>query len=208
MKLKSILSIGFLVLMMSVNLKAQETVNGENKWIFKTRMIMTGSSDQSDPDGYMVYSAITFEPSISRKLSGVFSLELNLRTESHEVDFSENAEKGNETALGSIELLPVNLVFQAFLPTQSKFHPYAGAGMNLTVCWEKSGALNSRDLTPTFGPAVQLGTDIHFSSNMLFNVNVGWNSSRTELKDKELKIAELKMDPISLGVGLGFKFGR
>jgi len=190
----------------SVNSNAQETTPQNKKWSFRTRIVMTGSSDQSDPKGYLVYSAFAVEPSISRKLTNIFSLELNARTESHEVDITGNPESVEDIPLGSIELLPVNLLLRVTAPFKGCFHPYAGAGANFTVCWEKSGALNSQDLTPAFGYAVALGSDIDISSNVLFNVNAGWNTLRTDIKDKSEKTASLKIDPLSLGIGLGFNF--
>jgi outer membrane protein len=194
------------LLVASVKSNAQETTPQNKKWSFQTRIVMIGSSDHSDPKGYMVYSAFAVEPSISRKLTNIFSLELNARTESHEVDITGNPESVEDIPLGSIELLPVNLLLRATASFKGSFHPYAGAGANFTVCWEKSGSLNSQDLTPAFGYAVALGSDIDISSNILFNVNIGWNTLRTDIKDKEVKVAFLKIDPLSIGLGLGFRF--
>lgn len=195
-----------LLLIASVKSNAQETTPQNNKWSFRTRIVMTGSSDQSDPKGYIVYSAFAVEPSINRKLTKIFSLDLNARTESHEVDIIGNPESVEDIPLGSIELIPVNLLLTATVPLKGRFHPYAGAGANFTVCWEKSGSFNSQDLTPALGYAVALGSDIDISSNVLFNVNVGWNTLRTDIEDKGIKIASLKIDPLSIGLGLGFRF--
>lgn len=166
---------------------------------------MAGSSDRSEPEGYMIYSAPSIEPSVCRKLSEIFSVEMNVRTESREVDFT-NPLLPDDIPLGSVELLPVTVLLKAYLPSKRVFHPYAGAGMNVTFCWEKSSALNSLDLTPSFGHAIQLGMDIAVSTVIFLNFHTGWNLLRTNLKVQGNKIATFTLDPVSLGAGLGFRF--
>jgi len=48
------------VLLAPAALHAQNTDDLNHPWTFRNRLIMTGSSDHSDPTGYMVFSAITF----------------------------------------------------------------------------------------------------------------------------------------------------
>ena len=55
-------------------------------WSFTTRVLATGSSDHSEPDGFMVYSAFTLEAALRHTLSRSFAAELSIRTESREVD--------------------------------------------------------------------------------------------------------------------------
>jgi outer membrane protein len=185
---------------------AQTTEVPVRNWTFKTRVVMTGSSDHSDPDGYMVYSAISIEPSITRKISKIFSIELSVKSESHEVDILKGDEDGKDLPIGSVELLPVNCILRYSFKTQSEIHPYVGGGVNATFCWEKSGDLNSSDLTPGFGPAVQIGCDYYFNEQVLFNINIGWNKLKTDIKYGNSKAATLSLDPLSLGIGLGFNF--
>lgn len=62
-------------------LYAQDREEKNANWSFQTRLIMSGSSDESDPEGYIVYSTFSVEPSVTRKISKYFSLEMNVRTE-------------------------------------------------------------------------------------------------------------------------------
>ena len=55
-------------------------------WTFTTRLLATGSSDESEPAGYKIYSAFTLEASLRRTFSRVVGAELTVRTESREVD--------------------------------------------------------------------------------------------------------------------------
>lgn len=193
-----------LFLLISIETFSRDTLQTHSTWSFQTRMVMTGSSDHSDPAGYTVYSAFSVEPTLTRKITSRFSLAFNIRTESHEIDFIDSV--GNETPLGSIELLPLNLLVQYDLIHSTNARIYIGGGANLTFCWEKSGALNSTDLPPSLGPALQLGTDLNISKAMFMNFNIGWNALQMDIESAGDKISSLKMDPINLGIGLGYKF--
>lgn len=185
-------------------LYAQDREEKNANWSFQTRLVMSGSSDESDPEGYIVYSAFSVEPSVRRKISKCFSMEMNVRTESHEIDYRDSVNR--EIPLGSVELLPFNLLFQYNLLQKEKARIYFGAGVNLTFCWEKSGTLNSDDLSPSFGPAIQLGCDLNLSKTAFLNLNAGWNGLKTDLESNDIVLATLQMDPLQIGMGIGFVF--
>jgi outer membrane protein len=151
-----------------------------------------------------VFSAVTLEAGLRRTFSRILGAELTVRTESREVDSLFPA--GEDRRLGSLELLPLNLMLQFRLPTRGAVHPYAGAGVNLTVAWEKSGALDSLDMPASVGPALQVGADFDLSSRTLLNVDLEWNTLTADLKNGETRLTRLKVDPLSLGIGLGFRF--
>lgn len=191
-------------LLISISAFSEDTLQTQSSWSFQTRLVMTGSSDVSEPAGYTVYSAFSIEPTLTRRISSGFSVAFNVRTESHEVDFKDSSD--SEIPLGSIELLPLNLFLQFDLIHSAKARMYIGAGANLTFCWEKSGELNSSDLPPSLGPALQLGTDLNISKAIFMNLNIGWNALQMDIESAGTKVSNLKMDPINLGIGLGYKF--
>jgi outer membrane protein len=82
------------------------------------------------------------------------------------------------------------------------------AGANLTVAWEKSGTLDSTDRAGSVGPAVQVGVDWELSSRALLNLDVRWNRLTAELENGGTPLAKLRIDPLSLGIGVGFRFQR
>ena len=183
---------------------AQTAGPPDQRWAFLTRALVTGSSDESTPPGYKVFSAVTLEAGVRRTFGRCIGAELTVRTESREVD--SLVPSGEDRRLGSLELLPVDLLFQFRLPTGGSVHPYAGVGVNLTVAWEKSGALDSVDMAGSLGPAVQLGTDVDLSSSALLNANLKWNSMTADLERGGTPLTSLNVDPLSLGVGVGFRF--
>src|SRR5580765_7949418 len=105
-------------------------------WTFHTSAFISGNSDQSDPAGYTVYSGIGLLAGIRRQLGNAFALELTMRTESREVDVAQTG--GPDLRLGSLELLPVNLLFQWRPPIGGAVRPFIGAGLNVTAAWEKT----------------------------------------------------------------------
>jgi len=135
-------------------------------WTFTTRFVLTGSSDpaQSKPEGYKMYSGIALDAGIQRGLGSKVALDLNFRTESREITLRRGT--GGEAPLGSVESLPVSLLLQYRPRAGEKIRPYLGAGLNLTVVWEKAGALDSTDLSPSIAPVIQLGTDVRLSPRL------------------------------------------
>jgi outer membrane protein len=87
-----------------------------------------------------------------------------------------------------------------------RVRPYAGAGLNLSIFWEKSGALDSMDLTPGVGLALRLGADFALSPATVLNVDVKWNRLVTDLEANGARVARLSISPLTLGVGWGFRF--
>ena len=184
-------------------LPADETAPiAQPTWTLRTRAFMSGSSTHSDPAGYKVYSGIGVEAGVARQLGRALALELTLRTESREVDVDSGT--GTDTRLGSLELLPISLMVQYF-PLTGAFRPYVGAGVNLTVCWEKSGALDDTQVSPSVGPALQAGLDVALSQALFLNVDVRWNLLRMDLTAQATKVATLEIDPLTLGLGLGVR---
>jgi len=175
---------------------------GDRAWTLRTRAVMSGSSTHSEPAGYKVYSGIGVEAGVARQLSRAFALELAMRTESREVDVDSGT--GTDTRLGSLELLPISLMVQ-YSPLAGAFRPYVGAGVNLTVCWEKSGALDDTQVSPSVGPAVQAGIDVALSSVLFLNLDVKWNLLRTDVSAQGTNVATLEIDPLTLGLGLGVR---
>jgi outer membrane protein len=180
------------------------TARADSGFTFRTRVVAAGSSDHSDPPGYTVYSAFAVEAGFNWAPHPLFAVEIDARTESREVDVASPI-GGEDVRLGSIELLPLNLLAQYRPLPGGALHPYVGAGVNLTTAWEKSGALDSTRITTGIGPAVQLGLDIDLSSSVLLNLDARWNLYRPKLENAGQHVATLKVDPISLGIGLGFR---
>lgn len=111
--------------------------------------------------------------------------------------------------VGSVKALPPILTVQYhFLPDSQSFRPYVGAGINYTRFSSYSlagGALTgSKDST---GLALQAGFDIPLTDTMTFNVDVKKAYIKTDISTAAgAPVGTLKLDPVLIGVGLGWKF--
>jgi outer membrane protein W len=201
---KSVIVLGLAALLLPSIAFSQAAGEGAQPWAFRSGVLLTGSSDMSEPEGFKVYSAITLEMGVSRRLNRFLDLELGLAPESHEVDRA--AAGGARTNLGSLELLPLTLVLLYRPVLGGSIHPYGGAGLNLTVCWEKSGALDSADVSTSLGPAFAAGVDFDLAPRLMFNLNFKWFPLTTDVDLDGERIARLKIHPASLSAGLKFRF--
>jgi len=174
-------------------------------WRALARVALSGNSHASTPEGYEIYSGIALEAVIGRRLTDVVAVELSVRTESREV---EGPPTLADRALGSLEMIPANLTVQwrPLDATDAVFQPYAGAGFNLTAVWEKSGALDSTDSPLSTNPVGQLGAVIRVGERAVLTMDVKWHPMDIEIEGFGDPIPRIEVDPLTLGIGMGFTF--
>ena len=176
----------------------------DSRWSFRTRAFVSGESFDSEPANFKAYSGIALEAALRRALGPRWAAEFSLHTESRELDHLNGAAPADR--LGSLEMLPATIAVLYRTAGNGKVHPYGGVGVNFTVAWEKSGVVDSLDVSPSLGPAVQLGVDTDLAPNVLLNFDLRWNRLRTELKNHGVRYTKLDIDPVTLGGGIGFRF--
>lgn len=170
------------------------------------RVVLSGSSDTDNPLHYHVYSGLGLEAALVRDFGRSASIELALRTESREVTGPDGST--GSSGLGSLEVLPITLLAQ-WRPRgegAASFQPYLGLGVAASIVWEKSGALDSVDVPIRLGPALQVGADRKLSSNASLNLDVRWNTFAVDLREFDPNSEEVRVDPLALGLGFGFRF--
>ena len=112
--------------------------------------------------------------------------------------------------VGSLKALPPSLTLQYhFMPDSASFRPYIGAGINYTRF--SSYSLGGGTLTGSSnstGFAMQAGFDMPITDTMTFNVDVKKEYIKTDISATATgaSAGTLKLDPVLLGVGLGWKF--
>lgn len=183
----------------------QDRDEASQDWRVLVRPTLSGGSHASTPEGYEISGGLALEGAMARRLGAIFAVELSVRTESRE---AEGPAGLAEPHLGSLEMIPINLTLQ-WRPLDRSgrpFQPYAGAGVNATVIWEKSGALDSTDPPDSLGPVGQLGTVIVVSPRIMLNADVKWHPFDVDLQGFADPTPTIEIDPLSIGVGLGFSF--
>lgn len=115
------------------------------------------------------------------------------------------------TAIGSLKHLPPTLTLQYHFDAQG-FKPYVGAGLNYTRFSSvkfASGvvtALNPSIDKNSWGAALQVGVDIPVAKDMYLNIDVKKVYIKTDVASFGNKVGTFKVDPLLVGVGLGWRF--
>lgn len=179
------------------------SAQGAHPWLIRARGIAIVPDASSSPSGLDVDADGTVELDITRFLTRNIALELVLASAGHEVTVQD---EGEEVSLGSVNVLPPTLVLQYHLLPEGKFRPYIGAGGNLTFFYTKTGDLDGLDLDESFSWAVQAGFDIPISNRAVFNVDAKYIDMNTTVKSGGTKLFDLDINPIVIGVGIGYRF--
>jgi len=107
--------------------------------------------------------------------------------------------------IGTVTHLPPTLLLQYHFDAGS-FKPYVGAGINYTRFTEVSlppGVDIKRD---SFGGALQVGVDVPLSGNMYLNLDVKKVMLGTDVSAGGANLGSFKVDPLLVGVGVGWRF--
>jgi outer membrane protein len=109
------------------------------------------------------------------------------------------------TEIGSFKHLPPSLTLQYHFPMNG-FKPYVGAGINYTRISAVSLPAGVDVDRNSFGPVLQVGVDIPVGKNLYLNLDVKKAYIRTEVSANGVGLGTFKIDPLLVGVGLGWRF--
>ena len=181
---------------------ASQSAETQGPWTLRLRGAVAGGSHHSAPARLEVYSGLGLEAGVERALPRGFSLAFLVRPESREVDSAAGG--GVRPRLGSLEAVGLTLLVQYRLP-RGRWTPYVGLGAAFTPTWEKSGVLDTLDVTPGLGPALAVGMDLALSRTVLLNLDLRASRQRRRLEAHGARVARLSIDPLVIGVGVGIR---
>lgn len=109
--------------------------------------------------------------------------------------------------IGTFKHLPPTLTMQYHFAPEAQFSPYLGAGVNYTN-------ISSVDMPglalehKSFGFALQAGVDFKIDKNWSINFDIKKVQIRSDVlaSGTGQKISAVKIDPLLVGVGLGYRF--
>lgn len=127
--------------------------------------------------------------------------------------------KVTASALGALKIgqfkhLPPTLTLQYHFNPTGQFRPYVGAGVNYTIISDDDfGPLNRATGTVTkldndsWGGALQAGFDVKVGANSYINFDIKKIYIESDVKNNVLgKVSKVKVNPVAIGIGYGFKF--
>ena len=180
---------------------AQQTTQGP--WMVRARaMHLDSANGDGTPLGLSVNNKWMPELDISYFFNKNVAVELVLTVPQKHTLYSSALGRD----IGTLKHLPPTLMAQYHFDTAG-FKPYVGAGINYTRFSgvDVMGGAASIDKN-SWGPALQVGVDIPLTGNLYLNFDLKKVYIRTDVYAGAANLGTFKVDPMLLGVGLGWRF--
>ena len=179
---------------------------GESPWLIRARAVHINPADKSTPlggvsDRVTVASKTIPEIDISYFFTPNISAELILTyPQKHDVFL-------DGTKIGTTKHLPPTLTAQYHFMPAAQFSPYVGAGVTYTLFSKTNLANKTLGLEhSSWGFALQAGVDYKLDKNWSLNLDIKKVQIRTDLNAGNTTVSKLKIDPVLIGVGVGYRF--
>lgn len=174
----------------------------QGDWLARARVININPDASSSALNLDVNTKTTAELDFSYFLTNNLAMELILATRKHDVT-------AGGAPIGSVAVLPPTLTLQYHFSPAGAFRPYVGAGINYTRFYDVNlggGAFTVEK--NSWGGALQAGVDIPLNSKLFLNIDVKkvWIDTDVKVAATGTVAANLKINPVIVGVGMGMKF--
>jgi outer membrane protein len=185
-----------------IGLAAGTANAAQGDWLGRARVININPDASSSALNLDVDTQTTLELDFSYFMTHNLALELILATKKHEVT-------AGGVPVGTVKHLPPTLTLQYHFAPEAAFRPYVGAGLNYTRFYDIN--LGGGTLTvdnSSWGGALQAGFDIPLNKTFFLNVDVKkiWMDTDVKVIATGATAANLKINPVILGIGVGMKF--
>ena len=120
--------------------------------------------------------------------------------------------RSNGVRIGTVKHLPPTLTLQYHFNPDGQFRPYLGAGLNYTrfssARFEPAvqAALAPSIEKQSVGLALQAGFDVMLDPRWSINLDIKKLKMDTEVRSKGASVGKFKIDPLLIGVGVGYRF--
>lgn len=195
---KQIIAAAVISTLMSGVAFAQQAAEGS--WMVRARAVRLDSANSDSTGlGLTVNNKWIPEVDVSYFYNKNVALELVLTVPQKHTVYAGG------TAIGSLKHLPPSLLAQYHFDATG-FKPYVGAGINYTRFSSLNLPAGVDVKRSSWGPALQVGVDVPLSGNMYFNLDVKKVYIQTDVSAAGANIGTFKVDPVLVGVGLGWRF--
>jgi outer membrane protein len=180
----------------------------ESPWLVRGRVVNIDPANKSDQVGGVgandrigVSSKAIAEVDISYFFTPNLAAELVLTyPQKHNVSL-------DGAHIGTFRHLPPTLTVQYHFMPSAQISPYVGAGINFTRISSvhlADGALSLEN--NSVGAAVQVGVDYKINKNWSINLDAKKVNIRSDVMLNGVKVSKVQVDPVLLGVGVGYRF--
>ncbi|WP_026436119.1 OmpW family protein [Acidovorax sp. JHL-9] len=194
---KNLLAVAVLCALTSGAAFAQQA---ESPWLVRVRAVHLDSANKDSTGlGLSVNNKTIPEVDITYFFNKNVAAELVLTVpQKHDV-------RSNGTNIGTLKHLPPSLLLQYHFDAPG-FKPYVGAGVNYTRFSSLNLPAGVGIDRNSWGGALQVGLDIPLNKNLSLNFDVKKVYIKTDVFAGGAKAGTFKVDPVLVGVGLGWRF--
>jgi outer membrane protein len=180
----------------------------ETPWLVRARAVYLDPADKSDPMGGVgasdrihVSDKTIPEVDISWFFTPNIAVELMLTyPQKHKVTL-------DGSPIGSFRHLPPGLIAQYHFAPEARLSPYVGLGVNWTTFSKNRMLGGAASLEhDSVGPVAQAGVDVKLGGPWSLNFDVKKVRLRSDVRINGVKASTAKVDPLLLGVGIGYRF--
>lgn len=204
---KSVLAVA-LVSLVSISSQVCAHQIQEGSWLVRVRAVHLDPANKSDPiggagaaDRLTINSKTIPEIDISYFFTPNWATELVLTYPQKQKVFLDGTE------IGTFKHLPPTLTLQYHFTPQKTISSYVGAGINYTRMSSVKLLNGVADLeNSSVGLALQAGVDFKFDKNWSLNLDVKKVQIRSDVNTATGQLSALKIDPLLIGVGVGYLF--
>jgi outer membrane protein len=205
MKMKKLL---LAVSVATLGLTSTAALAQSSPWLVRGRLVNIAPADKSDPvggagaaDRISVSKKTIPELDITYFVTPNFAAELILTyPQKHDV-------KLDGANIGTFKHLPPTLSAQYHFSPEADVSPYIGAGVNYTRISQVELLAGKGGLEKnSFGLSFQAGVDFKLNKQWSLNFDVKKVQIRSDVTISGAKVSAVKVDPLLVGVGLGYRF--
>jgi outer membrane protein len=197
---KSLLTLAALCALAAGPVQAQSS---EGPWMVRVRAVqLQSANDDSTGLGLSINDKVIPEVDISYFFTRNIAAELVL-TVPQKHTLNSTAVGGD---IGTLKHLPPTLLLQYHFDAPG-YKPYVGAGLNYTRFSSVNLTVAGADIErKSVGGALQVGVDIPLARNLYLNLDLKKVYIGTNVSLNGVKQGTFKVDPLLVGVGLGWRF--
>lgn len=177
-------------------------------WLVRGRVVNIAPADKSDPvNGAGAADLITVSKKTIPELDITYFITPNFAAELILTYPQKHDVMLNGAKIGTFKHLPPTLSAQYHFTPEADISPYIGAGVNYTRIssvnlLNGAGGLEKN----SFGLSLQAGVDFKLNKQWSLNLDVKKVQIRSDVTISGAKASAVKVDPLLVGVGLGYRF--
>ncbi|WP_263768789.1 OmpW/AlkL family protein [Propionivibrio soli] len=216
--MQNLLKIAVLGMTISAAFAAQAQQAEEGNWLVRGRAVLIDPANKSSaiPSLAVPKDAIHVSEKWIPEVDVSYFFTKNLAAELILTYPQKHKVKVTDSAIGAFKAgtfyhLPPTLNLQWHFNPDGDFRPYVGAGVNYTLISKEDlsvpGVTGLHLENDSWGGSIQAGFDYRISKSVFLNLDVKKVQIRSDLtNDAGVRVSRVKIDPLLVGIGIGYRF--